>query len=450
MASRILSYLSNNLIATVLSFALQALIRLGSSMVLTRILLPEAYGIITIITSIAFVVEMIADTNATLFIIREENGDQPRYVNTAWTIQISRAVFNSAILFLLAPLVATWIYHLPALIAPMRVFSLSFIIGGLQSMSFPLAIRRKQARIIVYSELAAAFASALFSVGYCYFYRNYWGMIYGILINRALLSLLSRQFYPDLVPRFQFDRAAARDLLGLSKYTMPSSVLTLVINQFDKVIFLRLFDLRLLGIYGLAGNIAGSVSSLISKISQTVLYPRCAHSFRTNRSGFALAYYRDNIKLFISMMLLPAALGGAAQLVITILYPATYAQAGVVLQAFMMRAGILAFAAPAEDLLIAAGDYKVILHGNVFRVIALFGASLVGYRLFGFLGFVYGTALSGMAPLAYYWWLQRRNKMMILKYEAYKLGFALVLTLSAHLTSGVILHLWPTISLRHL
>ena len=69
-----------------------------------------------------------------------------------------------------------------------------------------------------------------------------------------------------------------------------------------------------------------------------VLYPRCAHNFRANPETSHLLYYKENVKLFISMLFLPAAVGGSAHLVISILYPARYAEAAVVLQAFMLRA----------------------------------------------------------------------------------------------------------------
>jgi lipopolysaccharide exporter len=440
--------LRGDLFATAASFAAQAIIRLGSSMILTRILLPEAYGIITIMLSISFVIEMLADFNVTLFIIRDENGDQPRYLNTAFTIALARATINTSVLFLFAPVIAQHLYDLPALTVPLRVFSLSFIVSGLQSMSFALAIRRKRARIIMYSELTATVISTTFSLVYCHYSRDFWGIIYGILLQRVLMTVFSHQFYREESQKIQFDVAAAARIFGFTKYVMPSSLLTLALSQFDKVVFLRFFDLSLLGMYGLAGNIAGQIESLISKISQTVLYPRCAHNFRQNPDTFALSYYTENIKLFMILLFLPAAVGGAAHLIVAVLFPSRYAQAGVVLQAFMVRAAFLSLASPAEDLLIASGKYQVILHGNVFRAIGMIVASMSGYYLFGFIGFTYGAALSGLPPLVYYWWLQRKTRMLIVKYEIYKCGFLLGVALSSYLTSTLLLSMWPIVRLR--
>ena len=113
-----------------------------------------------------------------------------------------------------------------------------------------------------------------------------------MVISRLTMVVMSYQFFKEARPRLQVYRPAAREMLRFGKFVMPSSMLTLVLSQFDKIVFLRLFDLRLLGVYGLAANVAGPIESLISKISQMVLYPRCAHNFRTDRQSFVEILFR--------------------------------------------------------------------------------------------------------------------------------------------------------------
>jgi O-antigen/teichoic acid export membrane protein len=422
---------------------MQAVIRLGSSLVLTRVLLPEAYGIITILLSILYVIGNIVDTNVTLFIVRDKNAEQPRYLNTAWTIRLIRSVLSCAVLFVCAPLIATKIYDLPDLILPLRVFSLWFLFDGFESMAFPLSVRRKQARLQMYSELGASVLSTTFSIVYCYRYHTFWGIAFAILLNRLIMTALSHQFYRELRPRLFIDLAAAREILVYSKFTVPSSLLTLGLNQFDKVVFLRLFDLRLLGLYGLAGNIAGSIETLISKISQAVLYPRCAHNFRENPDTATKRYYTENTTLFAGILAIPAAVAGAAHLIITVLYDSRYSEAGSVLQALAIRAVLLSLASPAEDLLISTGKFHVILVGNILRAAWIVLGSLIGYYFLGFLGFVYGLSLSGLPPLVYYLWLQKSKGMLIAKYEFYKVGFALGVGIASYLSSTLFLSLFP-------
>jgi lipopolysaccharide exporter len=432
-----------DLFATTFAFGMQAILRLLSSLILTRILLPEAYGTITILLSVLYLIGNILDTNVSLFIVRDKNAEQPRYLNTAWTLRLGRSLLSGAVLFVGAPLIATKAYNLPDLMLPLRVFSLWFLIDGFESMGFALAIRRKQARLQMYSELAASVVSTTFSIVYCYLYHTFWGIAFGILLNRLIMTVLSHQFYRDLRPRLFIDLAAAREILVYSKFTIPSSLLSLGLNQFDKIVFLRLFDLRLLGIYGLAGNIAGSIEALISKISQAVLYPRCAHNFRENPDTATKRYYTENTKLFAGIIAMPAAVAGAAHLIITLLYDPRYSDAGSVLQALAIRAVLLSFASPAEDLLISAGQFHVILIGNVLRATWIVVASLVGYYFFGFSGFVYGLSLSGLPPLAYYLSLQKSKGMLIVKYELYKVAFALGVGVTSYMGSAVLLSLFP-------
>jgi lipopolysaccharide exporter len=437
-----------DLFATAFCFAAQGIVRLFSSLVLTRILRPEAYGVITILLSIVFVLEMLADIGVTVFIVRDKNAEEPKYLNTAWTLRLGRSLLNGAILFSCAPWISSTVYHLPNLVVPLQVFSVWFIFSGLESMSFPVAIRRKQSRITMYSDLLATCLSTVFTVSYCHFSRDYWGMIYGILLNRLLTTGLSYRFYPELRPKLHFDKMVAREILGTTKFTLPSGMLTLALSQFDKIALLRISDLRTLGIYGLAGNIAGPVGSLVLKISQMVLYPRCAHNYREDPTTFVQKYYSENIKLFASIMILPAAIGGAANLIVTILYPGRYAEAGWILQAFMLQVALISLASPAEDLLIATGEYRVILIGSICRVTWMFVASFAGYFLFGFVGFIYGFASNALPALLYYLWLQRKKGMLVVRYESYKWAFIVCIWVVAFITSRPLLELWSAIRLR--
>jgi len=432
-----------DLFATTFTFGLQALIRLLSSLVLTRVLLPEAYGIITILSSVLYVISNILDTNVSLFIVRDANAEQPRYLDTAWTMRLGRSFLSAAVLFVCAPLIATKVYSLPDLVLPLRVFALWFLIYGFESMAFDLAIRRKQARLQMYSELAASVLSTTFSIVYCYRYHTYWGIAFAMLLNRLIMTVLSHRFYREFRPRLFIDLAAAREILVYSKFTIPSSLLTLSLTQFDKVVFLRLFDLRLLGLYGLAGNISGSVETLIIRISQAVLYPRCAQYVRDNPDTAARRYYTENLTLFACILGIPAAVAGMAHFIITLLYDPRYSEAGSVLQALAIRAVLLSLSSPAEDLLISAGQFHVILVGNVLRAAWIVVASLIGYHFFGFTGFIYGLSLSGLPPLVYNWWLQRAKGMLIVKYELYKVAFGLGVGVTSYVGSALFLALFP-------
>ena len=439
--------LKGDLVASLATFAGLAIVKFASSLILTRILLPDAYGIITILMSVSLTLALLSDVGTYTSIVRAPNGESPAYLNTAWTIRFVRSSLNATIMFFATPVIVH-LFGTPALMAPLRVFSLWFLIDALESNSIPIAARNKNTRVVAYSDLIATVISTAFTVIYCYFSRTFWGMVYGLLLNRALFVSFSYLFYKEYRPRFGFDRSAARDLFQFTRYVMPSSVLTLVLSQFDKAVFLRFFDLRLLGIYGVASNIAGQVETLISRTSEMVVYPRCAHNFRADPNTFAEKYYTDNVRVFAVTGGMAAAVGGAAQLIISVLYDPRYALAGVVLQTVMIRAALLSLASPAETMLIAAGQSHVMLVSNIYRAVAIVLGSIAGFYAFGFVGFLYGMALSGLPSLIYLLSRQKKMGSPILKYELYRGAYMAVTAAVAFAASHTVMTMFHVSRLK--
>jgi lipopolysaccharide exporter len=436
-----------DLVASLATFFGQATVKFGSSLILTRILLPDAYGIITILTSISFTLIMLSDVGTYASIVRAPNGDSRAYLNTAWTIRFARSTLNATIMFFATPFIVH-VFAAPALSAPLRVYSLWFLIDALESNSIPIAARKKNTRVIVYSDLIATVMSTVFTIIYCYYSRSFWGMLYGLLLNRALFVAFSYLFYREYRPQFGFDRAAARDIFQLTRFVMPSSLLTLLLSQFDKAVFLRFFDLRLLGIYGVANNIAGQVESLISRTSEMVIYPRCAHNFRADPVSFAEKYYTDNVRVFAVTGGMVAAVAGSAQLIISILYDPRYALAGVILQTIMIRSVLLSVASPAETMLIAAGQSHVTLVSNIYRAVAIVVCSLAGFYTFGFMGFLYGMALSGLPPTIYLLLRQSKLGPSMRSHELYRAAYMAVIAVASFAASRAVVTLFHVSRLK--
>ncbi len=430
--------LKGDLVASLATFLGLATVKFGSSLILTRILLPDAYGIITILMSVSFTLAMLSDVGTYTSIVRAPNGDNPAYLNTAWTIRFVRSTLNATIMFFAAPVVVR-LFGTPALTAPLRVYAIWFLIDALESNSVPIAARKKNTRIVVYSDFVAVVISTVFTVIYSYVSRSFWGMVYGLLLNRALFVSFSYLYYKEFRPRFAFNRSAARDIFQFTRFVMPSSLLALVLSQFDKAVFLRFFDLRLLGIYGVASNIASQVEALIARTSEMVVYPRCAHAFRVDPKSFPEKYYTDNVRVFAVTGALAAGVGGAAQLIISFLYDPRYALAGEVLQAIMIRTALSSVASPAENMLIASGQSHIILVGNLYRAASIVLGSIVGFYAFGFVGFLYGMAFSALPPTIYLLVRQKKLGAPVFKYEFYRAAYMAVIAIAAFVASRTVM-----------
>ena len=77
-------------------------LRLGSNLVLTRLLAPEIYGLMALVSAVSQGLRMFSDIGIGPSIVQSGRGDEPAFVNTAWTLQVLRGLF----LWLCAGLIA--------------------------------------------------------------------------------------------------------------------------------------------------------------------------------------------------------------------------------------------------------------------------------------------------------------------------------------------------------
>ena len=75
---------------TISSFAAANIFRLASNLILTRILFPEAFGLMALVSVFITSLHMFSDLGLNTSVIRSDRGDDPRFLNTAWTVQVIR------------------------------------------------------------------------------------------------------------------------------------------------------------------------------------------------------------------------------------------------------------------------------------------------------------------------------------------------------------------------
>src|SRR5580693_6285452 len=68
------------------------LIRLGSNLILWRLLYPDAFGLMAIVNSFIVGLAMFSDIGIGQNVVRHERGDEPDFLNTIWTIQVLRGL----------------------------------------------------------------------------------------------------------------------------------------------------------------------------------------------------------------------------------------------------------------------------------------------------------------------------------------------------------------------
>jgi lipopolysaccharide exporter len=439
--SRLVNF-KGELFASTFTYGVTAVIRLGSSLVLTRLLSPEAYGVFGILMSFLFMIELMSDVGTVGLLVRHPRGGDVKFIHTVWTVRLIRCLVNFSLVFFGAPLIAH-IYQTPILTGAFRALSFWFLLVGAESMSFVLAQRDQRARIGNYAEMASNAVMTIFVIGAAAILRNHFALIFGALLQRALMTVASHFYYRNVGVGIAFDREALTDQFRFARFVLPSSVLTIVLSQYDKIVLLKLFNLALLGVYGIAGNMLGPISGVILHNARVVLYARCSEYFRTNRATARERYYAENLRLVMIGLILPASVAGFSQSIVAILYDSRYTMVGPILMITGLGAVIIAVQNASENLLVASGRTHIVLVANVIRLCTVIPAALLGYFLYGFYGFLSFSAAATIPLLVYFFWQQKRFGLLDLASELRRLLVALLVFLVCLAASHLLLKVLP-------
>src|SRR6056297_1059184 len=116
-------------------------LRLGSNLILTRLLFPEAFGLMALTQVFLTGLQMFSQFGINASVIRSERGDDPAFLHTAWTVQIVRGIGLWLICFAVAYPAAAF-YGEPQLEQLLPAVGLTAAINGLASINM-VTVNRK-------------------------------------------------------------------------------------------------------------------------------------------------------------------------------------------------------------------------------------------------------------------------------------------------------------------
>jgi O-antigen/teichoic acid export membrane protein len=342
------------------------LVRLISTMCLTRLLSPDVYGIVGIILSVFYMVNMITDIGLQSYVVRHDRSDDPIFLDAVFSIHAVRGVVLAAIAMLLAwPI--SFVMSKPELFAPLLVSSLIFVIDGQVSLHQFRALRDGKVQRFAMLDLITGVTQTLAGIVLAFLLRNVWAIIASMLIGSAVRVWCTYALFPGARHRLRRDRAVATDLWSFSRVIAISSSLMLLVGQFDKLALGRILPLDKFGLYVLAASLAILPTGFAVKYASSITYPAVAAASREGRS-IAEAYYSSWRRFFYLYAFAGGGLIGAADLVVRILYDLRYEPVAGYLSVLAVSTAFRLATASIENLETAKGRPRISVEMNVIRL----------------------------------------------------------------------------------
>jgi O-antigen/teichoic acid export membrane protein len=396
-------------------YGMTAILRLGSNMILTRLLAPEVFGLSVIITSALFVFQMLTDIGTGSFIIRHPTADE-RVFRTLWTVKLVRGVMLFLVTFAAAPLVAA-AYNAPELVAAIRVSAIVFVINGASSMAHLIGARDRRILRMSAIDFLAFVTSTILTIILAYYLRTYWAFVFSAVFSSCLSLIFSYTLYPKFNVGFSWDKGARKEIWDFSKYVLPSSFITIFLSEFDKFVMANSFPKEELGFYMLAAGLLAAVSQLNSKYTSRVFSPKFAHAARTAPETMKAAYYSLRLRFMLVMTFLFGGLMGSGDFIAQVLFDDRYLRTGfyIALVAFGKFAGL--FQGASNAALVNLGYIRATMVASIVRMVWMVVATPVGYILYGPIGMIIAIHLSWWVLMFFQMWRLRQAGVFVARQE---------------------------------
>jgi O-antigen/teichoic acid export membrane protein len=401
---------------TVFGLVATNLLRLAGNVVLARLLFPEAFGLMALAQVVIQGLWLFSDVGTGPAIIQSKRGDDPAFLDTAWTLQLARGCALCLVTFAFAvpvssfygatdPLARDLVYYLPAL-------GLSAIMDGAVSTRLHSYGRHLKVRQLTLLALFDQAVGVVVMVAVAWVHPSVWALIAGTLVRCALRAVLSHKVLEGPRNRLRWDRDAGHALLRFGKWVFVSTMLTFLATQADRLIFGRLVTLEQLGVYGMALALAGMPVFALTKVGSTIVFPVLS------RLGRGAQQTREAVRvrglLVVGGAAFLSAILPAGPLLIELLYDPRYAAAGWILQLLLVGGWFQVLEAPNTSFLLARGETRLVALGNGAKLVGIAALLPLGFALHGFAGAIAGVALADAAKYLTTAALVRRRGLPVL------------------------------------
>lgn len=388
------------------------IMRLISNLVMTRLLAPEAFGLIAMVVTLNIALTLFTDIGIKKSIIREKNGDDPHFLRVAWVVQMMRSAFIAVLvviaavgLLFLGPKFATpsIVYGDPSLPWLIIVSSLAVLMSGMESTAKVLTLRYMQFRRLTMVDICTQGLGVIAMIVFASIESSAWALLFGLLTSSFLGLIASHIFFPYPKMAFEWDRKIADKLWQFGKWLIGSSTFHFIAANADKVVLAGLLDKDVFGLYVIATIWISAGKTIITRLLNHIGFATLSELIRERP--------HDVQRLFRKIMLVIdglCVLGFLAffifgQMLISVLYPPDYRLAGEFIPILALMYLLLRYDA-FGILILSSGDSKSIMIISFIRAVSICIMLPAGFYYMGINGVLFAVALSPMSAIPFVLW----------------------------------------------
>ncbi len=302
-------------------------LRIGSMMVLARLLAPEDFGLVAMVIACTGFLDLFRDFGLSMAAVQRMSVSREQHSTLFW-INLAVGVLLAALCAVTAPILVAF-YHEPRLFWIGMVIGLGFIFNGAAAQHRAILQRDMRFTVLTALDVISLIGSTAVGVAMAAAGQGYWSLVAMNICPSAMGAAgvwAAARWIPGL-PRMGTE---VRSMLGFGTTVTLDGIITFITYNADKVLLGRFWGSQALGIYGRAYQLVNIPTANLNSTISLVVFP--ALSRLQNDPERLRSYFLKGYGLFLSLVM-PITMGcalGADDIVHVFLGPRWAAAAPVV------------------------------------------------------------------------------------------------------------------------
>lgn len=240
------------------------------SIVLARILDPEDYGTIALVTVFTAILQVFVDSGLGTALIQKKDADDLDF-SSVFFFNFGVCIILYGGLFIAAPFIAHF-YGNGDLTSVIRVVGLTIVVSGVKGIQQSYVSRNMMFKRFFFSTLGGTFFSAFLGIAMAYAGAGVWALVAQQLSN-TIIDTMILWITVKWRPRLQFSWIRLKGLLSYGWKLLVSSLLDTVYNNLRSLIIGKIYTSSDLAFYNQGDKFPNVIVTNINTSIDSVLLP---------------------------------------------------------------------------------------------------------------------------------------------------------------------------------
>ncbi|MHA5065621.1 lipopolysaccharide biosynthesis protein [Cetobacterium somerae] len=241
--------------------------------ILARILTPEDYGVIAIITIFIALANVFVQNGLSTALIQKQDADEEEF-SSVFYLSLLIACFLYCILYITAPLISDF-YKDAILTKVLRVLSLTLFLGAFNSIQNTIIAKNMDFKKQFFSSVIAITVSGVFGIFMAYNNFGIWSLVYQQLCNQLLICIILLNTV-KWRPKRMFSFYKIKKLFVFGSKILFSSLLDTLYVNITSLVIGRVYTPLMLGYYNRGNQFPQLIVSNFNGSIQAVIFPTLA------------------------------------------------------------------------------------------------------------------------------------------------------------------------------